>query len=96
MIYTFLHVENVSWKGVYLDGKKISDGYFNLDEIAEAERQLTICGNLLGFRVKRLEKDQDWFSELGGVLPEKISFHHGVELTSLEKIPMVNFYNLVK
>jgi len=29
-----------AWKGIYLNGIKISDGYFNIQEIEKAERFL--------------------------------------------------------
>ncbi len=37
-IIQFVHIEDNSWKGIYLNGYKISDGYYNLDEFNKMEQ----------------------------------------------------------
>ena len=87
----FLHIMHSAWKGIYLNGIKISDGYFNIQEIEKAERFLGEFGGMLGFDVRRVEKSQDWFGDLGGRLPMKINISLG-ESISIQEKGMINYY----
>lgn len=69
----FVHIKDSAWKGIYLSGEKISDGYFNVEEIKAAEEAFIKFGGILGFTIKHLDKEQFWFAELGGVLPDTLN-----------------------
>lgn len=88
----FLHIENSAWIGIYLNGKKISDGYFNLEEAKEAEEAIAKFGGLVGIKVYHVSMSQDWFMFLGGRLPDYIGSTEGVDITGDQAPVMVNYY----
>lgn len=72
-----MHIEDNSWKGVYIDGNLVTEGYFDVVEILTFINFMRKYAFFLAADIKEVTKSQAWFQELGGRLPANISFRLG-------------------
>jgi hypothetical protein len=91
-IIQFVHIQYSTWTGVYLDGRKIADGYFNIEELDNIEVALSSYGGVIGLVVKRVDKPLIWFTDLGSILPDRISTHIGTILSKPKSDSLINYY----